>query len=152
MSLKERIEEDLKSAIKAQNKDEIRALRGIKSLILLAGTEKGAASSLTPEAEIALLTKAAKQRKDSAQLYEKQSREDLAQIENAELEIIAKYLPEQLSEEALREQLQAIILQMGASGLADMGKVMGKANMQLKGKADGATMAKIVKSILTAGL
>lgn len=151
MALKERIEEDLRAAIKAQDKDQIRALRGIKSLILLAETEKGAAARLTTEAEIGLLTKAAKQRRDSAKLYEEQGRSDLAEIEKSELHIISKYLPEQLSEEDLKQELQAIISQIGASGPGDMGRVMGKANHQLKGRADGATMAKIVKSLLTTG-
>jgi len=148
MSLKQQIDEDLKVAIRAQNKDEIRALRGIKSMILLAETEKGAIGELAKDAEIKLLTKAAKQRRDSAQLYSDQNREDLATIEYAELEIISKYLPEQLSEEVLIDQLNQIISDIGAVGPQDMGRVMGAANKVLKGKADGSTMAKIVKSIL----
>ena len=148
MSLKQQIDEDLKVAIRAQNKDEIRELRGIKSMILLAETEKGAIGELAKDAEIKLLTKAAKQRRDSAQLYSDQNREDLATIEYAELEIISKYLPEQLSEEVLIDQLNQIISDIGAVGPQDMGRVMGAANKVLKGKADGSTMAKIVKSIL----
>lgn len=148
MSLKQQIDEDLKVAIRAQNKDEIRALRGIKSMILLAETEKGATGELVEDAEIKLLTKAAKQRRDSAQLYSDQNRKDLAAIEYSELEIISKYLPEQLSEEVLIDQLNQIISEIGAVGPQDMGRVMGTANKVLKGKADGSTMAKIVKNIL----
>lgn len=148
MSLKKQIDEDLKVAMRAQNKDEIRALRGIKSMILLSETEKGATGELSKDAEIKLLSKAAKQRRDSAQLYADQGREDLARVERAELEIISKYLPEQLSEEELIEQLIQIITQVGAVGPQDMGKVMGAANKALKGKADGSTMAKVVKTLL----
>lgn len=148
MSLKKQIGEDLKTAMRSQNKDEIRALRGIKSMILLAETEKGVTGDLSEEAELKLLAKAVKQRKDSAQLYADQGREDLAAIERAELEIISGYLPEQLSEEELRRQLEEIIVQVGAVGPQDMGKVMGAANKALKGKADGSTIAGIVKTLL----
>ena len=149
MSLKSQIEQDLKAAMRSQNKDEIRALRGIKSMILLAETEKGAGSGLSQETELKLLTKAVKQRKDSAQLYTEQGRGDLAQVEQAEVDIIARYLPEQMSEEELTDQLQLIIERLGASGPKDMGKVMGVANKELKGRADGASIAKIVKSLLS---
>ena len=149
MSLKERVESDLKTAMRAKDKDKIRALRGIKSLILLAETQKGAQGELTSEAELALLTKAAKQRKDSAQLYREQGRDDLATIEETELATITEYLPAQLSEEELNEFLANLIAQLGATGPADMGKVMGAANQQLKGKADGATIARTVKSLLS---
>ena len=93
MSLKKQIEQDLKVAIRAQNKDEIRALRGIKSMILLSETEKGSSGELSEEVELRLLSKAAKQRKDSAQLFADQGREDLASIEKSELTVINKYLP-----------------------------------------------------------
>ena len=149
MSLKERVEVDLKGAIRSQNKDEIRALRGIKSLLLLAATEKGASGDLSEDAEIALLSKAVKQRKDSAKLYQEQGREDLAEIELAEISIISKYLPEQLSEAELQQHLEKLIAELGASGPQDMGKVMGAANKQLKGRAEGGTIAKIVKTILS---
>ncbi len=148
MSLKQQIDRDLKVAIRAQNKDEIRALRGIKSMILLAETEKGVTGDLSEDAEIKLLSKAAKQRRDSARLYSDQNREDLAVVENAELEIISKYLPEQISEEELVDHINKIISKIGAAGPQDMGKVMGAANKELKGKADGGTIAKVVKGIL----
>jgi len=135
-------------AMRAQIKNEIRALRGIKSMILLAETEKGATGELSEDAEIKLLSKAAKQRRDSARLYEDKEREDLAVIERSELEIISKYLPVQLSEEDLVDQLSQIISQVGAVGPQDMGKVMGAANKELKGKADGSSIAKVLKTLL----
>jgi len=148
MSLKKQVEQDLKAAIKAQSKDEIRALRGIKSMIMLSETEKGAAGELSEEVELKLLSKAVKQRKDSAQLYNDQGREDLAKIESTELEIISKYLPTQLSDDELLVQLKELINELGAAGPGDMGKVMGAANKALKGKADGSSIAKIVKTLL----
>jgi uncharacterized protein YqeY len=148
MSLKSQIEQDLKTAMRSQNKDEIRALRGIKSMILLAETEKGAGTVLSPDTELKLLTKAVKQRKDSAQLYQEQGRADLAQVEQAEVDIISRYLPEQMNEQEITTHLQQIIQQSGASGPKDMGKVMGAANKALKGRADGATIARIAKSLL----
>ena len=147
-TLKSQIEEDLKTAIRTQNKDEIRALRGIKSMILLVETEKGSTGELSQDAELRLLSKAVKQRKDSAQLYIEQGRDDLAAIEQAEVEIISKYLPKQLSEAELTAQVEQIISQIGAKGPKDMGKVMGAANQALKGKADGSAIARIAKSLL----
>ncbi len=148
MSLKSQIEQDLKTAMRSQNKDEIRALRGIKSMILLAETEKGAGSELSSDKELKLLTKAVKQRKDSAQLYSEQGRDDLAEVEQAEVAIISRYLPEQMTQEELTLELQRIIEQTGASSPKDMGKVMGAANEAFKGRAEGATIAKITKSLL----
>ena len=149
MSLKKQIEEDLKTAMRNQSKDEIRALRGIKSMILLAETEKGATEELTKEAELKLLTKAAKQRKDSAQLYTEQGRDDLAEVEQTELDVISRYLPTQLSEEELKDQLRQIISQLDAQGPQDMGKVLGAANKALKGRADGSVIASTVRSLLS---
>src|SRR3954465_1848796 len=105
MSLKEQIEADIKKAMLAREKDELRALRGIKSLILLAETEKGAQQALTSEAEVKLLMKAAKQRKDSAEIYAGQGRADLEKVEKDELAVIERYLPKQLSEEELIERI-----------------------------------------------
>ena len=149
MSLKQRVEEDLKQAIRKQSKDEIRALRAIKSLILLQETEKGASGELSENVELGLLSKAVKQRKDSAKLYIDQGRQDLAAVELSELEIIQNYLPEQLSEEQLTDTLRRIIQQVGAEGPKDMGKVMGLANKQLKGQADGSVIAARVKELLS---
>lgn len=149
MSLKKRVEEDLKQAIKKQSKDEIRALRAIKSMILLQETEKGASGELSENVELGLLSKAVKQRKDSAKLYTEQERQDLAAIELSEIEIIQNYLPAQLSEQELTDALNEIIQQVGAEGPRDMGKVMGVANKQLKGRADGSAIASKVKALLS---
>lgn len=149
MSLKEKIESDIKKAMLAKDKDALRALRSIKSLILLAETEKGASAELTPEAEMKLLTKAVKQRKESAEIYAGQGRSDLAEAEQAELKIIENYLPKQMSEEELRVHLQGIIQRLGATSPADLGKVMGVAVKELAGKADGKLISETVKTLLS---
>jgi len=149
MGLKEIINNDIKQAMLAKKKQELIALRGIKSMILLAETEKGAASELSAEAEMKLLMKAAKQRKESSELYTKEGRQDLADKENLEYEVIARYLPKALSEEELREKIAEIIAAVGASAPSDMGKVMGVATKQLAGLADGKMIATIVKESLT---
>src|SRR5690606_34974692 len=134
MSLKERIDADIKKAMLAKNREELDALRSIKSMILLAETEKGSTGDLTADAEAKLLMKAAKQRRESADIFLAQSRKDLADRELFQLEIINRYLPQQLSEDELRKELQRIIAEVGASGPKDMGKVMGTATKQLAGK------------------
>lgn len=149
MSLKQRIDADIKRAMLAKEKDELRALRGIKSMILLAETEKGNVNELSEEAELKLLTKAAKQRKDSAEVYQQQGREDLAQVEFGELEIISRYLPKQLSSEEIELEIKKAIDSIGAKGPQDMGKVMGVATKNLAGKADGKVIAEKVKSLLS---
>lgn len=148
MSLKQQIDQDIKSAMLAKKKDELTALRAIKSAVLLAETEKGGSEGISQEAELKLLTKAAKQRKESAGLYEKEGRADLAEKEMLEYEVISRYLPEQLSEEELATELQTIIEEVGASGPQDMGKVMGVATKKLAGKADGKTISAKVKTLL----
>jgi uncharacterized protein YqeY len=149
MSLKAQIEGDIKKAMLAKQKDELKALRAIKSMILLSETEKGAEGDLSADAEMKLLMKAVKQRKDSASIYQEQGRDDLYSIEMAEVAVIEKYLPKQMSEEELRAELKVIIDQVGATGPQDMGKVMGMASKALAGKADGKTISTIVKSILS---
>ena len=149
MSLKEQIDADIKNAMLEKNKDDLRALRAIKSMILLAQTEKGAGDGLNADAEIKILQKATKQRADSMALYREQKRDDLADIEQAELKVIQKYLPEQLSEEKLEELINGIIEKTGASSMKDMGKVMGIASKELAGKADGKTISQIVKKLLS---
>ena len=149
MSLKAQIEADIKSAMLEKRKEELTALRAIKSAILLAETEKGAKEELAPDTEMKLLTKAVKQRKDSADLYKSNGREDLAEKELLEQEVISRYLPKQLTEEQLKAEIQNIVTQMNASSMQDMGKVMGMASKSLAGKADGKKIAEIVKSILT---
>lgn len=149
MSLKERIEGDLKKAMLAKNKDDLRALRAIKSMILLAQTEKGAKEELSKDAEMKILQKAAKQRNDSIALYRDQKRDDLADAEQVELDVIKKYLPEQLSENELESKLKIIIEEVGASSMKEMGRVMGIAAKELSGKADGRTISGIVKKLLS---
>ena len=149
MSLKEQIEADIKKAMLAKNKDDLRALRAIKSMILLAQTEKGAGEGLSDDAEIKILQKATKQRTDSLTLYREQKRDDLADIEQAELEVIKRYLPEQMSEEELEAKVSEIIAKIGASSMQDMGKVMGMSSKELAGKADGKTISGMVKKLLS---
>jgi len=148
MSLKQQIDTDIKNAMKAKNKEELAALRSIKSMILLAESEKSAADNLSEDAEMKLLMKAAKQRKESAETYKTNGRDELANAELVELEVIEKYLPKQMSEEELTEKVKEIIAQVGASGPQDMGKVMGTATKQLAGKADGKMISQLVKQIL----
>lgn len=149
MSLKQQIDADVKEAMKARDQDRLRALRAVKSMILLEETKEGAVGGdLKPEDEIKLLSKAVKQRKDSAAIYQQQGRADLLATEEAEIAIIEKYLPKQLSEDELRAQVQAVITQVGATGPGDMGKVIGAANKALAGQADGKSIASMVKSLL----
>ena len=149
MSLKEQIEADIKKAMLEKNKDDLRALRAIKSMILLAETEKGAGDLLAQDTEMKILQKAAKQRMDSIALYKEQNRDDLAATEQSELEVIERYLPEQLSEEELTAIVQEIVTKVGAESMRDMGKVMGIASKELTGKADGKTISQIVKKLLS---
>lgn len=148
MSLKQQIDNDIKAAMLAKNKEELTALRGVKSLILLAETEKGGNADLSQDIENKLLMKAAKQRKESAEIFQKEGREDLAKKELFELEVISRYLPKQLSEDEIASELKKIIEQVGAKGPQDMGKVMGNATRQLAGKADGKVISELVKKLL----
>lgn len=148
MGLKETIDQEIKKAMLAKKKEELTALRSIKSAILLAETEKSAGSALAEDVELKLLTKAAKQRKESADLYLKEGRGDLADKELFELEVINRFLPKQLSEDEIRGELMKIIDAVNATGPQDMGKVMGAATKQLAGKADGKLISNIVKELL----
>ncbi|BDC98014.1 GatB/YqeY domain-containing protein [Persicobacter psychrovividus] len=148
MSLKLKINDDIKTAMKAKQKDDLRALRAIKSMILLAETADGSTSELTEEQEIKMLQKAVKQRKESAQVYKEQGREDLAEVELVEVAVIEKYLPAQMGEEELQAKIAEIIAQVGAEGPKDMGKVMGAASKALAGQADGKSISTVVKSLL----
>jgi uncharacterized protein len=148
MSLKAQIDNDIKKAMLAKNKAELEALRGIKSLILLAETEKGVSGEVSADTENKLLMKAAKQRKESAEIFSQQGRNDLAQKELFQLDIISRYLPKQLSEDEVTEALKKIIAEVGASGPQDMGKVMGTATKKLAGQADGKLISEIVKKLL----
>lgn len=148
MSLKETIEQDIKKAMLAKKQSELLALRAIKSAILIAQTEKGSGGQLNKDTEMKLLMKAAKQRQESAELYQQQGRQDLADKEQLELEVINRYLPQRMSEEELRTEVQKIIEETGASEPKDMGKVMGVATKQLAGKTDGKTLSTVVRSLL----
>ena len=148
MSLKQQIDNDIKAAMLAKNKEELTALRSIKSLILLAETEKGGSGDISQETENKLLMKAAKQRKESGEIFQKEGRDDLAKKELFELEIISRYLPKQMSEEEITNELKKIIEQVGAKGPQDMGKVMGTATKALAGKADGKLISELTKKIL----
>jgi uncharacterized protein YqeY len=148
MSLKEQIDADIKKAMLNKNKEELRALRAIKAMILLAETEKGKSGDLSENIEMNLLTKAVKQRKDSIQIFADQGRDDLAEIEKEELEVIQRYLPEQLSGEELEGIVKQIISETGAQNMKDMGKVMGIASQKLAGKADGKQIAELTKKLL----
>ncbi len=148
MSLEQKINQDLKTAMKAKDQVSLRGIRAIKSAILLAKTD-GSGQELNEEKEIKLLQKLIKQRKDSLAIYEKENREDLASKEREEIEVIQQYLPEQLSEEELEKLIRDIVEQTGASSMKDMGKVMGMASKQLAGKADGKTISSVVKKLLS---
>jgi len=148
MSLKQQIDNDIKKAMLAKNKEELEALRSIKSLILLAETEKGTVAEVSSEAENKLLMKAAKQRKESADIFQQQGRKDLADKELVQLDVINRYLPKQLSEAEIEDAVRKIIEQVGAKGPQDMGKVMGTATKSLAGQADGKVISELVKKLL----
>jgi len=149
MALKETIDADIKKAMLAKDKVRLQALRSIKSQILLAETAEGAHGAvLTNDAELKLLTKAAKQRREAAETYQKQFRSDLEEVELAELNIIEEYLPRQLTEAELVEKLVEIIQRVGATGPSDLGKVMGVAARELAGKADGRMISQVVNNLL----
>ena len=148
MNLASEVMAAMKTAMKEKDQASLQALRSIKSAILLAQTESGAKEELTEEAELKLLQKLVKQRKDSAAIYIEQGREDLAAPELAEAEVIAQFLPEQLSEAEIAALVEEAISQTGANSMADMGKVMGMVNAKAAGRADGKTISTIVKQRL----
>ncbi|MFP2997383.1 GatB/YqeY domain-containing protein [Spongiivirga sp. MCCC 1A20706] len=148
MSLQQDIMTKMKEAMKAKDQTALAALRAVKSAILLAQTESGAKEMLSEEDEIKLLQKLVKQRKDSASIFTEQGRDDLAQPEIDQAVIIEQFLPEQLSEEEIESVVVATIDDIGASGMKDMGKVMGIVSKALAGQADGKTISTIVKQKL----
>lgn len=147
MSLEEKIMEGIKEAMKAHDKTTLESLRAIKSAILLEKTS-GSADGLDGAAEMKLLQKLVKQRRESAAIYTQQNRPDLAEAETAQAEVIERFLPRQLTAEELEAEVAAIIARTGAAGAADMGKVMGAASKALAGKADGKALADTVKRLL----
>ena len=148
MSLKLTIENGIKDAMRAKDADRLRALRAIKSLILLEETSGSSADGLSADAEMKILMKAAKQRRDSLEVYVSQNRPDLAEKEQAELAIIEEFLPKQLSDAELTAKITEIIATVGATSPADMGKVMGVASKQLAGLADGKAISAKVSELL----
>ncbi|NCT19022.1 MAG: glutamyl-tRNA amidotransferase [Flavobacteriaceae bacterium CG_4_8_14_3_um_filter_34_10] len=149
MSLQDKVMAALKDAMRAKDTNALASLRAIKSEILLAQTETGAKEEITVEQEFKLLQKLVKQRKDSAAIYQEQNREDLAQPERDQAAVIEKFLPKQMSEEEVGKVVDAIIAKTGASSMKDMGMLMGMANQELAGKADGKTISSIVKQRLS---
>lgn len=149
MSLQQNIMNALKTAMKAKDQTALTALRAVKSTILLAQTESGDKAALTEEQELKILQKLVKQRKDSAAIFQSQDRIDLVGPELAEAEVIAQFLPEALTDEAIEKVVITIIDSVGAVGMKDMGKVMGLVSKELAGKADGKTISQIVKSKLS---
>lgn len=149
MSLETKVNEQIKEAMKAKAEATLRTLRAIKSALLLEKTSEGFSGEITTEAELKLLQKMAKQRKDSLAIFEQQNRADLAEKEREELVIIEGFLPAQMSPEELKVTLQGIIAELGANGPADMGKVMGVASKKLSGQADGKAISEAVKALLT---
>lgn len=148
MSLEERINQDIKAAMLAKEKVCLEALRAIKSAIIIEKTSGEHKDTLTPEVEIRLLQRQYKQRKDAADIYIKGGRQELADKEMAEAEVIEKYLPKMLSESELKAEIEKIIAQVGAKSASDMGKVMGVATKALAGKAEGKAISALVKQIL----
>ncbi len=149
MSLEEKINVDLKTAMLAKDEATVRGLRAIKSGIILAKTEKGANGIISPEKEVQMLQKMIKQRRDSIAEFEKANRTDLATKEKEEVSVIEKYLPAMMSEDEVREVVKKAIAETGATSQKEMGKVMGLVSKQLAGKADNKVIADTVKSLLS---
>ena len=149
MGILANLSEEIKTAMRAKDSLKLEALRAIKSAVILDQTATSAGTALTEEQEIKLVQKLVKQRKDSAQIFREQNRLDLAVPEEAQAEVIAQFLPAQLSQEEITKMVTDIIAQTGAEGMKDMGKVMGMASKQMAGTADGKTISTIVKQLLS---
>ena len=148
MGILANLTDEIKTAMRAKDSLKLEALRAIKSAVILEQTAAGGSDTLSDEQEIKLVQKLVKQRKDSAQIFREQNRPDLAEPEEAQAQVIAQFLPEQLSEEEITAIIQYIIEKTGASGMKDMGKVMGMASKEMAGKADGKTISTVVKAQL----
>jgi uncharacterized protein YqeY len=148
MSLENTINDEIKKAMIAKDQAGIRGLRAIKAAIILAKTEKGAGPELSAEKELQILQKLVKQRRESISIFEQQNRADLAQTEKEEVEIIERFLPKALSAEEITALVQEVIRSSGATGIKDMGKVMGLVNKEAAGRADGKLLAEEVKKLL----
>ena len=150
MSFSDQINNDIKEAMKAKDKDRLNALRAVKSALLLAATEKGVEGGVSDDVAMKSLQKLLKQREDSAALYKEQGRADLAEEELAQASILKEYMPEAMSDDELDSAVKAIIAETGAEGMKDMGKVMGIASKKFAGRADGKAIADKVKALLGA--
>lgn len=150
MSIFDKINEDIKKAMLAREKEKLEALRAVKAAFLLAKTEVGTMGELSNEKELQIIQKLVKQRKDAAEIYREQNRIDLLEPEEYQANIISTYLPAQLSEEDLKKEILAIISELGASTIKDMGKVMAAANAKFAGKSDSKTISNVVKALLGA--
>jgi uncharacterized protein YqeY len=148
MSLFDQINEDIKSAMKAKEKDRLEALRAVKAQLLLLKTAEGASDTISTEDEIKVVQKMIKQRKDAAEIYKTQNRQDLADKELLEATFIEVYLPKQLTDEELTQVIGSIIAKVGATSVKEMGKVMAEAQKELAGKAEGKAIAEKVKKLL----
>ena len=148
MSLEQTIMAEMKDAMKSKNEGVLRALRSIKAEIIKAKTEPGAGGEINEATELKFLQKMMKQRRDSIEIFEKQGRNDLAEKEKEEVAVIERFLPKQMSEAELKETIRQIITSVGATTVADLGKVMGIASKQLAGKADGKMVSQLVKEML----
>jgi uncharacterized protein YqeY len=142
------IDQEIKQAMLAKDQARLRGLRAIKAAILLAKTEKGSADEITEEVELKILQKLVKQRKESADIYKQQGRTDLTVIEEEEIDVISSFMPGQLNKAEVEAIILTIISNSGLSSIKDMGKVIGLANKQLAGRADGKLIAEIVKAQL----
>ena len=148
MSLEQQIMAEMKDAMKSKNEAALRSLRAIKAAIIIAKTESGAGGVVSEDAEMKMLQKLVKQRKDSLEIFQQQNRADLAQKEIEEITIIEKFLPKQMDAAELKLAIENIVKEVGATGTQDMGKVMGVASKQLAGKADGKSISAVVKELL----
>ena len=142
------IDQEIKQAMLAKDQARLRGLRAIKAAILLARTEKGSAEEITEETELKILQKLVKQRKESSDIYKQQGREDLSLIEEEEIAVISGFMPQQLDKSEIEAVISAIIKSSGANSIKDMGRIIGMANKELAGKADGKLIAEIVKAQL----
>ncbi|MFM7618933.1 MAG: GatB/YqeY domain-containing protein [Bacteroidota bacterium] len=149
MSIQEQINEDIKSAMKSGQKDKLMALRDIKSKLLLEMTKEGGDGAVDDSKSIQILTKLFKQRQESIEIYKTQNRADLLEEEQKQADVIAAYLPKQLTKEEIEVEVRSIISQVGASGPGELGKVMGVASKHFAGKADGKLVSEIVKAQLS---
>ncbi len=149
MSLENTINQDIKLAMLAKDKKTLEALRAVKAAILLAKTDKATGGEVAEDTEMKILQKLVKQRRESAELYKSQNRDDLVEEELFQMSAIEKYLPEQMNEDDIRKVVQEIITETGASSMKDMGRTMGVASKKLAGKADNKLVAQIVKELLS---